>query len=67
MINKSVDDFIDQYKALTNDQIVSYIILSSKIAENFIIDVKKIKKEDHFFYFKYCCNILEGYFFYNEL
>lgn len=44
MINKSVDDFIDQYKALTNDQIVSYIILSSKIAENFIIDVKKIKK-----------------------
>jgi len=44
MINRSVEDFISQYKAFTNEHIESYIILSSKVAENFIITVNKIHK-----------------------
>jgi len=44
MINRSVDDFVSQYKAFSNERIESYIILSSKVAENFIITINKIHK-----------------------
>lgn len=44
MINRSVDDFISQYQAFTNEHIESYTILSSKVAENYFITINKIHK-----------------------
>lgn len=44
LINETARDFINQNKALTNESVFSFIILSSKLGENFVITINKINK-----------------------